>query len=185
MRNKFLCGLAALAIGAGAVMALPAEGQAQLFNSNKKKDTPAASGTTADKSKPPSGSVFNHSGSTPKPSGTPSYLGQKPQGMQSRTVPSSSNAGFTRKPGTDASAQDKAIREAAMRRMAKGDAVQAASLADADRRSAMTQSQISAAINAGGSGQAATEVDTRTQVYDKHKGARDPGAPAKLFNSSR
>lgn len=182
MRNKVLCGLAALAIAAVTIVMAPGQGSAQLFNTDKKKDAPAASGTTSDKTKPQSGSVFNHSGNTgSKPAATPNYGAQKPQGMQARSVTPNSSAGFSRKPAGGESAQDKAIREAAMKRMAAGQAAQAAVLADADRRS-MSAEQVREAIENGGE---TLEEDTRRKVYDKHKNQRDPNAPARLFNTPR
>lgn len=181
MRNKILCGLTVLALAAGAVISMPGQGSAQLFNADKKKDAPAATGTTADKTKPPAGSVFNHSGKAQKPSAAPSYAAQKPKGMQSRTVPQNSDAGFNRRPAGGESAQDKAIREAAMRRMMAGEQKQAAILADAKRRT-KSEAEIMEAIGNGGE---QIVEDTRPQIYDKHKNTRDPAAPAKLFNSTR
>lgn len=181
MRNRILCGLAALAVAAGTVVVMPGQGAAQLFNTDKKKDTPAAAGTTADKTKPQGGSLFNHSGKAGDRPAAPSYTGQKPQGMQARSVTPNESAGFSRKPAQGESAQDKAIREAAMKRMAAGEAAQAAVLADADRRS-MSAEQVQRAIE---NGDEMIEEDPRRKVYDKHKNPGDPDAPARLFNAPR
>lgn len=179
MRNKILCGLAALALAAGTMVLSPGQSEAQLFNTNKRKDAPAAAGTTGDKTKPPRGSVFNHSGNTQRSSTAPVYGTQKPTGMQARTVPQKSNAGFSARAAGGESAQDRAIREAAMRRLAAGEAAQAAVLADAARLS-MSDNEMRSLIENGGE----VEEDTRPQIYDKHRNPRNPEAPPRLFNSA-
>jgi hypothetical protein len=191
MRSKILCGLAIMALAAGVVMAIPADSQAQLFNTTKKKEQTAPSGTTADKGKPQSGALFNHSNKA-APATRPNYGApvSRAQPMKSRTVLPATNGGFNRKAGTGSvSEQDKRIREAAMRRVAKANAAQAAVKADIERRRANPEAPKPVASredrNFGTMVDDGATEDTRSTVYDKYKGARDPDAPVKLFNSSR
>ncbi|MBU0800806.1 MAG: hypothetical protein KKA05_07350, partial [Alphaproteobacteria bacterium] len=112
------------------------------------------------------------------------------QPMKSRTVMPSTDGGFNRKAGAGSvSEQDKRIREAAMRRVAKANAAQDAVKADIARRRAKAEARQPAPGSADSdlgtmAGDGAVE-DSRSTVYDKYKGPRNPDAPVKLFNSSR
>lgn len=180
MRKEIMLGLALGLIAA----ATPA--QAQLFNSSKKNNDSSGNVTAA-----PSNRVFNNSGEAAPVFIAPSNPNRT--GMRQRSVaPSNStNQGFNRPAGAGStSTEDRAIREAAMRRAASAEQAFLNTIADAERRRAEAESGQTEMVlpyredrDFGANVPDSAPADDRRQVYDRHRNAGAPAAPPKLFNS--
>ena len=197
MNKGILAGLAAVLI---AFAAFPGPVQAQLFNSEDgNKGGGAANTATAPKAGGNQNPLFNSPGKNDSNGAKPLFLDKsmsksnsaaKPFSPERRTTTARGNNGFTRPPGSgDLSAQDMAIREAAMRRLALANEASARVEADTLRRMQMPDqynlpdgsredrsfgSMLPEDIEGGGE-----------LVYDKHRPQRDPDAPPRLFNTTR
>ena len=204
IRRVVLWGLAAAVLGGVAMTAMPGSGAAQLFNSSKKENTTPAPNTASGGSSGATAPLFNSGDSAKKSSAKPLYLdpsigknartkAEPFKGLGS-TIPGSNN-GFPRKPGETGglSAQDAAIRDAAMKRVANAEVKRAqlregleqmkaaAAAEQAARHAGLTPEQLGrklaeeeAAKNKGPEG---------PMVYDKHrKDAKEPGK--RLFNAA-
>lgn len=170
MLNRLICGLAV--VGMAAIM-VPSVAQAQLFNSNKKQDAQS--------------DVYNKPGGAgASTGGKRNYWGDSTR-KQTPQVAMPTDGGFTRE-GSDASRQDRLIREAAAVRRERARQKQAAIQA---RVAEMRAAEGTGAVNDRddrdfGAMTAEEEAALNApQIYDKHRKSRDPAAPVKLFNSAQ
>lgn len=204
MRRVVLWGLAAAVLGGVAMTVLPGSGAAQLFNSSKKENTTPAPNTASGGSSGATAPLFNSGDTTKKTTAKPLYLdpsigknarakAEPFKGLGS-TIPGSNN-GFNRKPSEIAgiSAQDAAIRDAAMGRVARAEETQArlreeieqakatAAAQDAARHAGMSMEELASKVAAEQA--AKKKAPEGPMVYDKHR--KDTKEPAKkLFNTT-
>lgn len=204
MRRVILCGLAAAVLGGVAMTAMPGSGAAQLFNSSKKENTTPAPNTASGGSSGATAPLFNSGDSAKKSTAKPLYLdpsigknarakAEPFKGLGS-SIPGSNN-GFTRKPGETGgmSAQDTAIRDAAMKRVANAEVKRAqvregleqakaiAAAEQAARHAGLTVEQMAGKVAAEEA--AKNKAPEGPMVYDKHrKDTKEPGK--RLFNNA-
>jgi len=206
MRKLVLCGMAAALLAGTALMAMPGDSRAQLFNSSKKEEQAEPAPNTTKGGGGGGAPLFN-SGSGSKSGGakpvfTDPTLKQNNSGGKARPygsgaattqrTPPKSNNGFARPGSGTESNQDRLIREAAMRRIQSSNSKVAEVQAHLDRMEAERQAGKAppASLSAREDRQfgtmvpaTAAEASGGPMVYDKHNNTKN-AAPNKLFNSA-